>query len=73
MIIVNQDRTKRIHFNKNEDTLETFPVMSEDILMGINLMVNNELLGTFMRVSEAIREINLIHRSNDETYEISVY
>lgn len=73
MIVINQDRNGSIKFNTHADELRTKPVISDSILIGINLYLGETLLGTFISVVEAIKEINNIYSCTNEEYYVTIY
>lgn len=73
MFILTQDRNKYI---KLEDFLHIVENSVDGICMGFNLMINDDLLGTFDTMCEALEEVCSIRDYNDigaEVYEISGY
>lgn len=57
--IVNQDRDAIWTYNK-EDVIMTAPVFHYGVLMGINVILHDESLGTFDSIREAIEEVTRI-------------
>lgn len=71
-ILLTQNRDEAILYN-HEDPLITIPVKSGGIIMGINLMYKNHMIGTFYSCNEAIEEIDNILNSNNYVYCVSGY
>lgn len=65
MLILNQDREKLIVYKGG---LYTMPVIIEGTLMGINLYCDDEFLGTFDSVKEALQEMDDIRMCKHEFY-----
>lgn len=59
MYILNQDRDKIIEFT-NEDTLWIQKKETNNVTLGINVMLNEEAVGTFDSIKEAVEEIQRI-------------
>lgn len=60
IIILNQDHT-RIHFLSSNDRIIIKPAVYEGELMGFNLTLHDDVIGTFYDAPEAIAEVERIH------------
>lgn len=66
-IIVNQDQDNAIRFNP-EMTLVTVPMLIDNKIMGINLMCDKWLLGSFDTPLEAVQVISAIINCKEKVY-----
>lgn len=64
ILILNQDHT-RVHFLFGNDRIIIKPAVYEGELMGFNLTLHNDVLGTFYDAPEAIAEVERIHACKD--------
>ena len=60
MLLINQDRDIVVMFNPENDRIKTERVFMNGDFIGINLICEGVLLGTFDSVDEAITEKNHI-------------
>ncbi len=70
--IVSQDRDRVVELKEGgiEDII-TNPVIYEGVLIGFNLAIKGEVLGTFDRVDRAIKEIGKIACSKTSVHVVS--
>lgn len=71
MYVVNQDRDKFVIYDRNESVLLCVPVIYEHVLMGFNLLVDDNAVGTFDSVREATQEILAIMNCKEDYYFVS--
>lgn len=70
MFIVSQDRDK---FFKFTGELHTVPAIYKKHVVGINLYSENNFLGTFDNVDEAIKEMEAINNCEYSVYAVTGY
>lgn len=67
MIIISQDRDNSVTFRKG-NKIEGVIIVQNGMYMGINLIVNTRLMGTFNTYEEVEQEINNILNCKYEFY-----
>ena len=67
MFILNQDHNE-MYWYDNNSCLYTMPVFHQKKLMGFNLYVDGDFLGTFDSVKECVKEITNIVNCECEYY-----
>lgn len=70
--IVNQDRDQIYKFDPNA-LIYTAPIVHNNVLYGLNLMMGNRNLGTFDSPEEVVNEVSAIYNSNAEIHPVSGY
>lgn len=65
MLLVNQDHDTLAEY---PCVLQTYPVVRNEIIYGINLYAETVLLGTFDSLDDVLKEINAIATCTEEYY-----
>ena len=70
MYVVNQDRDQIVEYDVTS-ILSYIPVIYKNVLMGFNLLIDDNAVGTFGSVHEATKEILVIMNCKEDYYLVS--
>lgn len=74
MLIINQDRDQAFTFDpasQDRENLKSEPVLFDGVLMGFNLMLYKNLLGTFDDLESIVDEITSILTCESSAYSVT--
>ena len=71
MVIYNQDMDRQHTYRPGIDRIQMIAVYHEDVYMGTNLMLGNNLLGTVDSYQEAVNERDIIRHWPYEIYVVA--